>query len=244
MALKSEENKPDSRPLYAQVRDLISSQILSGTWQPGDVLPNEFELAKRYGVSQGTVRKALDALAADQLLVRQQGRGTFVSMHTSADVLFRFFQFRDPSGQRVQPTSRTVRTTHGKATSQECEKLALDSDARVIRHTRLRLWRERPFIYEFIVLPEFLFPGLGERGDLPNTLYDMFQKQYGITVARADEMVSTSSAGKREARALNIDEHAPLLRIDRQTVAIDGRIIEWRLSLCHLDGLQYAVQVS
>ena len=242
--MKLPKAQQGNRPLYVQVRDLIVAEIQSGAWAPGAVLPSEFELARTYGVSQGTIRKATDALAADQILVRRQGRGTFVHAHTAAEVLFRFFQFREPDGQRVIPASRTLRTTRGSATRIEQDRLALAKGARVIRHSRLRTWRSRPFIFETIVLPEALFPGLAANGDLPNTLYDMFQTHYGVTVARAVERVDTQTASERQARLLDLPAGQPLLRIDRQTIAIDGRIIEWRLSLCHLDGLYYAVEVG
>jgi GntR family transcriptional regulator len=78
-------------PLYAQVRQLLRERIRSGTWRPGQLLPNEFEIADEFGVSQGTARKALDALAQDGLVVRRQGRGTFVVEHTPAHVMFRLF---------------------------------------------------------------------------------------------------------------------------------------------------------
>ena len=98
-------------PLYVQVRDLLMKEIHTGAWMPGEMLPNEFELAAAFGVSQGTMRKALDSLAREHVLVRRQGIGTFVSEHTPAEVLFRFFQFRDQQGRRVIPESRTLRTT-------------------------------------------------------------------------------------------------------------------------------------
>lgn len=234
-----------SNPLYLQVREQIKADIQTGRWKPGELLPNEFELAEMFGVSQGTVRKALDMLAQDQLLVRKQGRGTFVAEHTPAEMLFRFFQFRERSGRRVIPESRAVSTRWGKASRHEARKLNLDEGAAVIRHARVRLNKGRPFIYETIVLPEADFPGLGRDGEeIPNTLYDKFQRDYGITVESAAEKIGTKAAGKTEARFLDVAEAVPLLVIDRQTFALGGGIIEWRLSLCHLAGLHYAVEVG
>lgn len=234
----------DHKPLYAQVRDLIRDNIQKGDWAPGQSLPNEFELGRQLGVSQGTVRKALDLLAQDRIVIRQQGRGTFVNQHTSAEVLFRFFQFRDEHGERVVPTSRTVRTRQGKATREEAEKLALAAGAPVIRHVRVRAHNDRPFVYETLVLPEALFSGLGRDGSLPNTLYDRFQKEFGITVDHADEQIGAQAADAQTARMLEVAVGTPLMRIDRRTIAIDGSAIEWRVSLCHMAGLHYAVRVG
>src|SRR5258707_13395026 len=86
---------PDFRPLYAQVRALMIRRMVRGEWRPGDILPSEGRLAVEFGVSQGTVRKALDEMAAQNLVVRQQGRGTFVAQHSEAHALFHFFHIRD-----------------------------------------------------------------------------------------------------------------------------------------------------
>jgi GntR family transcriptional regulator len=227
-----------------QVRDRIALDIQNGTWEPGVALPSEFELAELFGVSQGTVRKALDLLTLDQLLVRRQGRGTFVAEHTPADMLFRYFQFRDAAGNRVIPDSRTISTKWGAATRREAEKLALVEGVPVIRHARVRTHRGRPFIYEVIVLSEARFPRLGKDGDIPNTLYDKFQRDYGVTVQRAEEAITTRAARKAEARLLEVAPGASLLVIDRRTYALGDIVIEWRLSLCHLAGLHYAVEVG
>lgn len=234
----------DHKPLYAQVRDLIRDNIQRGDWGPGKLLPNEFELGRQLGVSQGTVRKALDLLARDQIVIRQQGRGTFVNQHTPAEVLFRFFQFRDEHGERVVPTSRAIHTRRRKATRLEADRLELATGAPVIRHVRVRAHDDRPFVYETLVLPEALFSGLGRDGKLPNTLYDRFQKEFGITVDHADEQIGTQAADGQAARMLDIAVGTPLMKIDRRTIAIDGAVIEWRVSLCHMAGLHYAVRVG
>ena len=149
--------KPDARPLYEQVRELLFGRIQDGTWTPGMALPNEFQLADELGVSQGTVRKALGTLTADKLLVRRQGRGTFVATHTPADVLFRFFQFYDRDGNRVLPESRERRTRSGKAKVVEARQLDIARSDRVIRHSRIRTVEDEPIIIELIVFPQALF---------------------------------------------------------------------------------------
>ena len=236
--------KPDARPLYEQVRELLFGRIQDGTWTPGMALPNEFQLADELGVSQGTVRKALGTLTADKLLVRRQGRGTFVATHTPADVLFRFFQFYDRDGNRVLPESRERRTRSGKAKVVEARQLDIARSDRVIRHSRIRTVEDEPIIIELIVLPQVLFEGLGEKSEIPNTLYDLFQKEYGITVGKAVERLTVVQADKAQAKSLGTDIGAPLLKIDRLTHAIDGRPIEWRISICQLRDLHYRVNLS
>lgn len=231
---------PDSRPLYVQVRELLLDRIQKGDWGPGAALPNEFELAREMGVSQGTVRKALDGLTLDHILVRRQGRGTFVVEQTPANELFRFFKLYDnKSGAQVIPDSRDARVTSGKARALELQRLQLAKGARVVRIQRLRTRDGQPFIAETIVLPESLFPQLSTMQDVPNTLYDLFQKSYGVMVARTDERLDAVAASKHEAASLKIAEGAPLLRIDRVTYSIDERPVEWRVSLCHLADAHY-----
>ncbi|MEM8971659.1 MAG: GntR family transcriptional regulator [Pseudomonadota bacterium] len=236
--------KPDARPLYEQVRELFFGRIQDGTWAPGMGLPNEFQLADELGVSQGTVRKALGALTTDKLLVRRQGRGTFVATHTPADVLFRFFQFYDSAGNRVIPASYERRTRTGKAKATEARQLGIARTDRVIRHSRIRTVDDEPIINELIVLPETLFKGLGDKSDLPNTLYDLFQKEYGITVGKATERLTVIQADMTQAKVLGTVVGAPLLKIDRLTHAIDGRPIEWRISVCQLRDLHYRVNLT
>jgi GntR family transcriptional regulator len=73
---------PSFQPLYLQIKALLEKSLEVREWGPGAAIPSEIELAGRFGVSQGTVRKAIDALAADNLVVRRQGKGTFVATHT------------------------------------------------------------------------------------------------------------------------------------------------------------------
>ncbi len=226
-------------PLYARVKALVLARITGGDWPPGTALPAEMELAKELGVSQGTVRKALDALTAEQVVVRRQGSGTYVAEHTPAHMLFRFFNIYDEGGAQVLPDSRPARATTGEATATERRRLELDEGATVIRISRIRTREGRPFMDDRIVLPGALFPGLAQEAEMPNTLYDLFQKRYRIHVARTEEQVTAVAATARLAERLGLKPGAPILAIDRVTYDLSGRRIEWRLSHAHLDRAHY-----
>ena len=234
----------DARPLYAQVRETLIERIHSGVWKPGQLLPNEFEIGAELGVSQGTARKALDSLAADNLVVRRQGRGTFVVEHTPANVLFRFFNIFEDGGDQILPESDGAAPHLMKATVEEQRALGIGPDAKVIRVERVRRHKGKPFIVEVMVLPELLYPGLAERSVVPNTVYDLFQKEYGLLVARADERVTAVLAAAAEAKALGIAVGAPLLRISRIAYGLDDVRLEWRVSLCRLDGAHYFARLK
>jgi GntR family transcriptional regulator len=233
----------DNRPLYAQVRELLVARISSGMWRPGDLIPNEFAIARELGVSQGTVRKALDSLAASHLLVRRQGRGTYVAEHTPASMLFRFFNFFDREGKRIEPDSCNLSVSEGRATAEERGRLKLAAAAKVIRISRIRTIGGEPFILEDIALPAALFPGLARDPVIPNTLYDHFQKRYGLTVARGSEALTATAANRRQAQQLAIAEGTPLLSLDRVMYELQEQPVEWRVSHCRTDAARYLVEL-
>lgn len=233
----------DNRPLYAQVRELLVARISSGTWRPGDLIPNEFAIARELGVSQGTVRKALDSLAGSHLLVRKQGRGTYVAEHTPANMLFRFFNFFDGEGERIEPDSRNLSVSEGRATAEERARLKLAAAAKVIRISRIRTVDGEPFILEDIALPAAPFPGLARESVIPNTLYDHFQKRYGVTVARGSEALTATAANRQQAQWLGIAKGTPLLRLDRVMYELQEQPVEWRVSYCCTDKTTYLVEL-
>jgi len=230
----SETAGPDFRPLYAQVRELMIGRMLRGEWRPGEILPSEGRLAAEFGVSQGTVRKALDEMAAQNLVVRRQGLGTFIAQHTTQRSLFHFFHIRDENGEKELPTGRVLRLRQRQATAQEARRLELAPRARIWAIERLRSLKGVPIIFERIALPAALFPDLElplDR-DLEEEFYVLYQQRFGITVARAEERLRAVAAEEREARALDVALGAPLLEIDRIALALDGAPVEWRLSRC------------
>jgi GntR family transcriptional regulator len=230
---------PDARPLYAKVREELVERIRSGVWKPGQLIPSEFEIAAEFGVSQGTARKAIGALAAERLVMRQQGRGTFVVEHTPAHVLFRFFNMFDAAGELIIPDSRRAGATVAPANDAEQMALQLAPGAEVIRIERVRTRQGSPFICETIRLPQDLFPDLAQLENLPNTLYDLFQKTYGILLVRTEDRLSATAADADTAGVLNLMPGAPLLRIERTAFGLGDRPIEWRVSLCHLQDAHY-----
>ena len=228
------DTAPGFRPLYQQVRDLLVQRIVEGAWKPGDALPPEPALAENFRVSQGTVRKALDELEKRNLLVRRQGKGTFVATHTPQRALFHFFHLVRDDGARALPSHRLLSVRTGRAEAREAAALALRAGATVIRLKRLRLLDDRVAIVERIAVPAGLFPGLADsrRDELPNELYRHYEQVYGVTVARAVEKLKAVAANAEEAAALALAPGAPLLEIDRLAYGLDGRPVEWRRSRC------------
>jgi len=236
------EAPPTSRPLYVQVKELMTRRIIDGAWTPGMALPSEFSLAQQFGVSQGTVRKALDALSGENVVVRRQGRGTFVAAHDPHDTLFHFFHLVGRDGTRPRVESRLLTCRQGRANRDECSKLDLDAGAGVIRIRRVRILDGIDSILERIVVPAALFDGL-DRETVPNELYSLYQARYGVTVSRAVEHLQAVAADLDDARTIDVEHGAPLLEIDRLAISLDGRPIEWRISRCDTRRHRYLSEV-
>jgi len=226
------------RPLYRQARDLLVKRIVDGEWKPGAALPSENEIAADLGVSQGTIRKALDELEAEKFVVRRQGKGTYVAGHDEARILFQFFKLIPDSGKSEFPESEILGVAPDSADTKTAAALDLRAGARVVRIERLRSLDGRVCIVERIALPRALFPGIEKRA-LPNNLYELYRAEFGVTIVRASEKLKAVAATKREARHLGIAPGAPLLSVDRVAIAADGRPAEWRVSLCDTATMHY-----
>ena len=230
------------KPLYEQVGDIIRQRLNDNVWRPGEAIPSEMQLAAELGVSQGTVRTALDDLVAENLLARRQGLGTFVCEHTERRALFLYFNLVRRDGSRMLPLSELVSCRQVKATAAERERLGLAAGDLVVRFSRVRRLHEVPVIVERIALPQRLFPDLGKGKMPPNHLYRFYQTEYGITVAKADEEASAVAATAAEAKRLQLQPGAPLLLIDRIAYSAIGEPIEWRQSRCNTQEYRYISQ--
>jgi len=225
--------KPGNGPLYQQVKKLIVGRIVDGTWQPGDQLPSESRLGLEMGTSQGTVRKALDDLVAGNLVIRHQGRGTFVATHTAQRELFHFFHLVGRDGKKQLPVnSRLIDCSRRRASRDEADRLSLSASAYVVVIIRVRNLDNRPVIFETIVVPAVRFPGLGQDEELPNELYQLYEESYATTIHKATERLRAVSASRDEARALGLPGGTPLLEIDRLAETLNGTPVEWRVSRC------------
>jgi GntR family transcriptional regulator len=226
------------RPLYQQVKAVLLRRLVDGVWAPGAGIPSEGQLAGELGVSQGTVRKALDELAAENLLVRRQGRGTFIAEHDERRILFQFFKIVLDDGVRRFPDSILVGTAVQTANKDERDALRLAEDERIVRIKRLRALDGTPMILETLSVPERLFPDIAQ-GPIPNNLYALYATRYGITIAHAREKLKAVTLSNEEASALRVVPGHPALLVDRVALAIDGQPVERRLSLCLTEDAHY-----
>lgn len=231
------------RPLYSQVKERFLRRLEDRTWAPGMMIPSEMELARELSVSQGTVRKALNEMTAENLLTRRQGRGTFVSEPEDSRILFQFFRLVPDAGAPTFPVSRVLSRTSGKATADEAAAIALEPGDPVWRITRDRSFGEMPILTEMVVLPQARFPDLPEADALPNNLYQLFSVRWGITIAQSEERLKAVSADAATAEALGCAAGTALLQVRRVARDLGGRAVELRVSLCRTDHIHYAVNL-
>jgi len=219
-------------PLYLEVRRSIADAIRSGEWRPGEAIPPEKKLCQRFGVSMGTLRKAVDELTASGLLVRQQGRGTFVTRHSQDRYLFSFFHLVGQDGRKEYPKVRFLKCGFASADSFAAEALAVKPGSRLLHlSNELSLAGEVASLDE-IFLPTSLYPGLTEQRlrERKSTLYQMYQDEFAVTVIRASERVRACAATRSQARVLNREAGSPLLEIIRVAYSFQDRPVELRFS--------------
>jgi GntR family transcriptional regulator len=229
------QHAPAFRPLYMQLKDLLLRDMETRQWRPGEALPSEIELAARFGVSQGTVRKAIDALAADNLVVRRQGKGTFVATHTEEKTsMFRFLRIRRSDGRDEYPASRLLDVRRGKASAEVARLLELKASEAVFVVRRVLEYGGEPVVLDDITLPATLFKGLTRirieayRG----SMYGLFETQFGVRMLRAQERLKAIAADSATAAILKVRVGEPLLAVERLTRTYGERPVEWRRGLC------------
>ena len=226
---------PSFQPLYLQIKALLLGSLDAGEWRPGEAIPSEIELAARFRVSQGTVRKAIASLADDNMVVRRQGKGTFVATHTEEkSSMFRFLRIRRSDGRDEYPASRLIDVRRGKASAEIARLLELKPGDAVIALRRVLEFAHEAVVLDEIVLPASLFKGL-TRAKLDayhGSMYSFFETQFGVRMLRAQEKLRAVAADAATAQILNVRTGEPLLAVERVTSTYGNRPVEWRRGLC------------
>jgi GntR family transcriptional regulator len=219
--------------LYLQIKSLITKGLQAGEWKPGEAIPSEGELARRFGVSQGTVRKAIDEMAGDNLLVRRQGKGTFVATHHEARSQFRFLRLAADDGSDEVSDSRVLDCKRVRAPAEIAKRLSLRAGDSVVAIRRVLSFNRVPTVLDDIWLHGVVFRGLtAERLAAWNgPLYALFESEFATPMTRADEQIRAVAADAAAARILKVPVDAPLLSVERVSVTYDDRPVELRRGL-------------
>ncbi|HVZ46097.1 MAG TPA: GntR family transcriptional regulator [Ramlibacter sp.] len=240
---------PAFSPLYQQIKGLILQSLQAGEWKPGEAIPSEMELAARFRVSQGTVRKAIDELAAENLVVRRQGRGTFVATHAEQHVRYRFLKLVPDSGDRVGegPAQRDIlECKRVRATADVARALALRSGDAVMQVRRTLSFGGVPTILEDVWLPGNAFKGLTaeQMADFRGPTYVMFEVEFGVRMVRAEEKIRAVAAEPSHAALLKVAPGTPLLGVERIAYTYNDVPMELRRGLYRTDSHHYRNELN
>jgi len=240
---KIEEVFDDSLPLYRQVEDLILGDIAAGKLKEGDLIPSEMELAKRYGVHQGTVRKAALNLTAKGMLYRKQGKGTFVVFQENNLKRFRNYRFLSQPASDFELVNTALLSLYvARADGDIAENLQIRKGTSIIRLEQMGKIGEKSFLYWVSFLPKRLYPGLENytaQDFLKNTLWKLQEIYFKIRVKKREEYVSAIEADQHTAQSLDTEPGKPILRIKMKATSIDNEIFEYRISHCKLESLEF-----
>ncbi|HSN39434.1 MAG TPA: GntR family transcriptional regulator [Burkholderiales bacterium] len=228
-------------PLYKEVKIRITRSLAAGEWKPGGAIPSESRLAQQFNVSIGTIRKAIDELVAEKILLRQQGRGTFVATHTEDRTLFYFFHIVGKDGSRELPVTEMLSFRKGKAGADDEIPLKIARGTRTLHIQNLLKLTGKPVIFDEISVPAALFPDLDENivGKRDGTIYGLYQARYGINVIRISERLSAAAPPARVAALLRMRVTAPALVIRRVAYTYNDIPVEHRVSWVNTESHEY-----
>jgi GntR family transcriptional regulator len=242
-AVLAEPPTPSFSPLYQQIKSLILKSLQGGEWKPGEPIPSEMELASRFRVSQGTVRKAIDELSAENLLVRRQGKGTFVATHAEQHVQYRFLKLVPDVGATTDgPVERTiVDCRRQRASADVARALAMRTGDGVFQVRRVLAYAGVPTILEELWLPGTHFKGLtAERlAAWRGPMYALFETEFGVRMVRAEEKIRAVLPDKAQARLLAVPMSTPLLSVERVAHTYQDAPMELRRGLYRTDTHHY-----
>ncbi len=227
------QDSPTFSPLYRQIKSLMLQGLEAGEWRPGETIPSEAELATRFSVSQGTVRKAIDEMAAENLLVRKQGKGTFVATHDDPKNSFRFLRLVSMEGDSGSPRSQPLECWRAKAGQEAARVLSIEPGSPITIIRRLLSYADKPVVLDEIYLPGETFRGLSLEmlQECKVSLYSLFESQFGVRMIRAEERLRAVSADRNSADLLKVAEGTPLLSVERVAYTYGDKPVEWRRGL-------------
>ena len=242
----SSQPTPSFLPLYQQIKSLLTSSLQAGEWRPGEAIPSEMELAVRFKVSQGTVRKAIDELATENLLVRRQGKGTYVATHAEEQIQYRFLRLTPDDGAPGGMQRRLLDCRRMRAPAEVARALELKAGEAAVQVRRLLLADERPVVLDDIWLPGALFKGLSAEklSDYRGPMYGLFEAEFGVRMIRAEEKIRAVAAATAEAALLALPVGAPLLSVERLSFTYGDKPVELRRGLYNTATHHYRNQLS
>ena len=230
-------------PLYVKLKRMIEDAVSSGRLQHGEALPPERDIADAAAISRVTVRKAIDELVDQGLLVRRHGSGTFVvkPVPRMQQPLTRLTSFSEDMRRRgLVPGSRWLDRGLYHPTPEETMMLGLSGTAMVARITRLRTADDMAVALERTSLPDDILP---EPDVVENSLYQVLS-QRDIRPVRANQRISAVLLKDEETQLLGVPPGSAALRVQRIAYLSTGRVMEVSTALYRNDAYDLVAELT
>lgn len=215
-----EDKAGNKLPIYQQISEYLTREVVSGRWLAGDRLPIEAELAANLGVAVGTLRKALSQLESDGLIERKQGSGTYVKRAPEGKAVYEFFHLELLGGGGA-PSANTISVSRRSGKNITAQ---LNADA-VWCIRRERLLNRRLIAVEEIFFNADNTPTL-EIDDLHESLYLHYETHFGFWISKVEDQIDCAIAPNWVCEALGLTEGATLPRVQRASWSNENRIEE------------------
>jgi GntR family transcriptional regulator len=227
-------------PRYREIAKALHGELLKGAWRPGERIPTEPELERRFGVSRGTLRAAIAELVQAGLLQRQAGRGTFVLSPQFTQSFGAYFGFerRDRQGP-IDFETACLAKKQVAAGPRQARALGLASGARLGHVRRLRVHEGEPFLVEDSFFPPEVWARISGADFTVTALYEHLRESFDLHMLSAEEYLTAEPAAPEFARLIGAPAGAPAICIERTTLTFDNAPAEFRLSVGRSDGFRY-----
>jgi len=238
-------NRDAPVPLYVQVKDSLRERIESGVWKPGDRIPGESDLCQIFDVSRTVVLQALKELSFEGLIVRRQGKGTFVAEPKIGESLVQKLTgfYQDMVDRGLTPVTQVLRQARSPSSPKVAARLGLRPGEEVIEIERLRFVEGDPIVLVTTYLPYGLCPQLLQAELSRQSLYVFLERNCGLAIARGRRTIEAVSAGSREAELLRTEAGAPLIRLVSVSYLGDGTPLEYYEALHRGDRSRFEVEL-
>ncbi|MBS0320772.1 MAG: GntR family transcriptional regulator [Proteobacteria bacterium] len=235
-----------SQPLYRQIKEQLVASLARNEWRPGEMIPTEPQLAARFGVGISTIRAAIGELVAGNVLVRTQGKGTYVARHNAPGNVYRFFNVVRNGGAKDSFHRELLSLRRERAAPSVAAQLQFPPGLRSPQVFRMRIRlsaADANLAYAEILVPTQLFTGLDARtvADGPASLYALYQSRFGVNIVRVTEKLLAVSAGATVARILGVTAATPMLKIERTAFTFNRVPVELRTTYVHTQHYHYLV---
>jgi len=232
-------------PYYVQIKEDILERIRNAIYRPGQQLPSEQVLAQEYQVTRTTVRKALEELKREGVILTEKGKGSVVSNSRIEQSLLQFYSFGREIGTTVEAAvSRVIQVRQIPASPQLEKKLRLARNGKINEIVRLRYYRNTPLILEFSYIPLEVAPSITQNDLQYQSIYDLLERFYGKRIQKAKEYLYPRISDVYESELLQIPKHSPVFQTERITRGEDGRVLEFRRSVIRGDKVAFSTELK